>query len=365
MDVRELDTPALLIDLDRVEANLDRAAAYVAQHGLNLRPHTKTHKSPLLGGMQLDRGATGLTVAKVGEAEVMAEDPVPNILIAYPVWGEAKWERLVEVARSVPVTVALDNTASAEGIRRHAKRAGVEIGILVEADLGMRRCGLPPGDALVALTRKLSDMPPLRLEGVMFYPGHVNPAAPDGAQALARLASDLDEVLTRFRSDGLPTEVVSGGSTPTLYHSHRVPGLTEIRPGTYVFNDRTQVAMGACDWDDCAATVATTVVSTPRPDAAVIDGGSKTFTSDSLRPLGEGGFGRVLEMPTARFHKMNEEHGMLDLSAHDGRPPRIGQRLRIIPNHVCVTVNMHEVAYGFRNETVERSWVVAGRGKLQ
>ena len=364
MNVRELDTPALLVDLDRMEANLDRAAAYAAQHGLDLRPHTKTHKSPLLGGMQLDRGATGLTVAKVSEAEVMADDRVPSLLIAYPVWGETKWARLAELAKSVPVTVALDNRASAEGIQRHAKRAGVEVGILVEADLGMRRCGLPPGDGLVCLARTLSDMPPLRLAGVMFYPGHVNPAAPDGAQAIARLASDLDEVLSRFRDDGLPTGVVSGGSTPTLYHSHRVPGLTEIRPGTYVFNDRTQVAMGACDWDDCAATVATTVVSTPRPNAAVIDGGSKTFTSDPLRPRGEGGFGRVLEMPRARFHKMNEEHGMLDLSAHEGPLPRIGQRLRIIPNHVCVTVNMHEIAHGFRGETVEQSWVVAGRGKL-
>lgn len=365
MTIRELDTPALLIDLDRMEANLDRAASYAKAHGLHLRPHTKTHKSPLIGSMQLDSGAAGLTVAKVGEAEVMAGGSVPNLLLAYPVWGEAKWGRLVEVAKSVPVTVALDNLASATGLQRHARRAGLELGILVEVDVGMQRCGLPPGKELVALARVIANMPPLRLEGVMFYPGHINLAAADGERALARLAADLDSVLTSFKEDGLPTEVVSGGSTPTLYQSHRVPGLTEIRPGTYVFNDCTQVAMGACGWDDCAASVVTTVVSTPRPAAAVIDGGSKTFTSDPLRPSGERSFGRVLELPGARFHKMNEEHGMLDLSAYDGAPPRIGQRPRIVPNHVCVTVNMHETAHGIRGEVVERSWAVEGRGKLQ
>ena len=365
MTVRDLDTPALLIDLDRMEANLDRAASYAKMHGLHLRPHTKTHKSTLIGRMQLERGATGLTVAKVGEAEVMADRRVPNLLLAYPVWGEAKWERLVDVAKTVPVTVALDNLESAMGLQRHARRAGLELRILVEVDLGMRRCGLPPGKELVALARAIANMPPLRLEGVMFYPGHINPAAANGEQALAQLAADLDDVLSSFKADGLPTEVVSGGSTPTLYHSHRIPGLTEIRPGTYAFNDCTQVAMGACNWHDCAASIVTTIVSTPRPDAAIIDGGSKTFTSDPLRPSGKATFGRVLELPGTRFHRMNEEHGILDLSRHDGPPPRIGQQLRIVPNHICVTVNMHETAHGIRGESVELSWAVDGRGKLQ
>ncbi len=348
-----------------MEANLDRAASYAEAHGLSLRPHTKTHKSTLIGGMQLERGATGLTVAKVGEAEVMAGGPVPDLLVAYPVWGEGKWARLLDVAQTVPVTVALDNLEAATGLQRHARRVGVALRILVEADLGMRRCGLPPGESLIALATAIARMPPLRLEGVMFYPGHINLAAPDGEVALAKLATDLDSVLAGFKKNGLPTGVVSGGSTPTLYHSHRIPGLTEIRPGTYVFNDCTQVAMGACGWDDCAASILTTVVSTPRPNAVVIDGGSKTFTSDPLRPRGEATFGRVLELPGARFHKMNEEHGMIDLSKHDGPPARIGQRLRIVPNHVCVTVNMHERAHGIRGESVERSWPVEGRGKLQ
>ncbi len=365
MNVLDLDTPALLIDLDRVEANLDRAAAYATKSGLRMRPHTKTHKSPLVARMQLDRGAYGLTVAKVGEAEVMAADSPPGLLVAYPVWGESKWERLAEVAKSVPVTVALDSAEVADGLQRHASRAGISLGILVEADLGMHRCGLPPGDELVALARAVTEADALRLEGLMFYPGHVNLAVEGGEQALTLLADELGEVLSRFRRDGLATEVVSGGSTPTLYHSHRIPGLTEIRPGTYVFNDRSQVAMGSCRWEDCAATILTTVVSTSRRGAAVIDGGSKTFTSDSMRPFGGEGFGQVLGMPGIRFAAMSEEHGMLDLSRHDGPPLRVGQRLRVVPNHVCVTVNMHERAHGFRDETVEATWAVEGRGKLQ
>ena len=365
MKIWDLDTPALLIDMDRLESNLDRAASYASEHGLRMRPHTKTHKSPLVGQMQLDRGAHGLTVAKVGEAEVMAGESVPGLLVAYPVWGDSKWARLVEVARRTPVSVALDSTEVAQGLQRHARRSGVGLGVLVETDLGMRRCGLPPGKGLRDLARAIANMPPLHLEGLMFYPGHVNLATPGGERALARLGSELGEILDDFRRDGLPTETVSGGSTPTLYKSHRVPGLTEIRPGTYAFNDRSQVAAGACRWEDCAATIMTTVVSTPRPDAAVIDGGSKTFTSDSMRPFGERGFGRVQGMPGIRFEKMSEEHGVLDLSEHVGPPARIGDRLRIVPNHVCVAVNMHETAYGVRGEDVERSWTVEGRGKLQ
>ena len=365
MTIWDLETPALLIDLERLQANLNRTAEYAAAHGLRLRPHTKTHKSPLIGRMQMDRGAVGLTVAKVGEAEVMAADDLPDLLVAYPVWGDAKWQRLTDVARTTSVTVALDSADVAQGLSRHAARAGLTLGILIEADLGMRRCGLPPGDDLRALGQSVTNLPSLQLQGLLFYPGHINLAEPKGAAALEQLSVDLETILADFRAAGLPTEVVSGGSTPTLFHSHRVRGLTEIRPGTYVFNDRMQVAMGACGWDDCAATILTTVVSTPRPAAAVIDGGSKTFTSDPLRPSGGAGFGRVVEAPQARFFKMSEEHGVLDLEAHEGPPLRIGDRLRIIPNHVCVAVNMHETAHGVRGETVELSWRVEGRGKLQ
>lgn len=364
MTIWDLDTPALLVDLDRMEANLDRAAEYARENRLGLRPHTKTHKSTHVARMQLERGACGLTVAKVGEAEIMAGTGTPNLLVAYPVWGDAKWQRLVELAKQVPVTVALDNMATASGLAQHASRAGVGIGALAEVDLGMRRCGYPPGDEFRTFVRELSKVPALRFEGLMFYPGHVDPVAPDGDEQLDRLNSKLQDVLAGMEADGIPAQVVSGGSTPTLYDSEFIRGMTEIRPCTYVFNDRTQVAMGAGTWDDCAATILTTVVSTPRPHAAVIDGGSKTFTSDPVRPIGRG-FGRVQGQPEIEFERMSEEHGVLDLWEHTGPAVRVGDRLRIVPNHVCVAVNMHERVFGIRGERVETSWAVEARGKLQ
>ena len=363
--VSDLDTPALLVDLDRLEANLDRAAAYAKASGLRLRPHTKTHKSPLVASMQIARGAVGLTVAKVGEAQVMAGDGVPDLLVAYPVWGDVKWARLASIARAVPLTVALDSPDVAEGLAVHARRAGVVIRVLVEADLGMRRCGLPPGRSLVDLGRRVEALDGLRAEGIMFYPGHINPGSSGGPADLAKLRTDLGRVLSDFRASGLCTDVVSGGSTPTLYHSHTIEGLTEIRPGTYVFNDRSQVAMEACKWEHCALSVVATVVSVSERGWFVVDAGSKTLSSDLQRPDQDGCFGHVVDVPGARLHMMNEEHGMVDMSGRMDLAPRIGERVRIIPNHVCATVNMHDVVHGARGGTVEVSWDVAGRGRVQ
>jgi D-serine deaminase-like pyridoxal phosphate-dependent protein len=363
MRVSELDTPALLIDLDRLQNNLRRVAGYCAEHRLRLRPHTKTHKNPAIGRMQVELGAVGLTVAKVGEAEVMLASGTPDILVAYPVLGEAKLQRLMEVARKVNVTVALDSREAAEGLSQAAQSAGLTIAVLVEADVGMHRCGLDPGPALVALAQYVDRLPGVRLEGVQFYPGHFWANAANGAELLAQLRQTVAQIRGDFQRAGLPLRIMSGGSSPTLYCSHTL-GLDEVRPGTYVFNDCTQVAAGVCTWDDCAVTILTTVVSTPRENAAIIDGGSKTFTSDGLPGSDEGTFGRVVEAPETRFHKMNEEHGFLDLAASSSKL-KIGDRVRVIPNHVCVAVNMHEKVYGVRGETVEEVWKVEGRGKLQ
>ncbi len=364
MTIWDLETPALLVDLDRLKANLKRVGNYCSEHDIRLRPHVKTHKTPDIGRMQLDRGAVGLTVAKVGEAEIMVASGTPDLLVAYPVLGESKWARLMEVAKITNVTVALDNVESACGLARHGAFAGLEIGILVEADLGMRRCGLEPGDALLSLAKEVSTMRGLRLDGLMFYPGHVNLSNPEGEAAFEKVGRDLEGIYGDFQRAGLPLNIVSGGSSPTLFHSHHLPGLSEIRPGTYAFNDCTQVAMGACEWEDCAVTIMTTVISTPREGAAIIDGGSKTFTSDLARPDGGDSYGRVTEQPAIRFHKMSEEHGFLDIRDAE-RKVRIRDRLRIVPNHVCVAVNMHEKIYGIRGEAIEEVWRVEGRGKLQ
>ena len=364
MQVTGIDTPALLVDLDVMEANLRRVAQYAQAHGLRLRPHTKTHKSPPIGRRQLDLGAAGLTVAKVGEAEVMLDAGAPDMLVAYPVIGRAKLERLMAVARRTRVTVSLDSLAAAQQLSEAAHAAGIEAGVLAETDVGLGRVGVTPGEELLALARGIRQLPGLCFEGIAFYPGHIKNGGPEGKAALAVLGSLIQSILGDFRRAGIPVRIVSGGSTPSLYHSHELAGLNEIRPGTYVFNDWNTVASGACTPDDCAAAILVTVVSTARPGQIIVDGGSKTFSSDRAAGPAEATFGRVVEAPDAVFHKMNEEHGYIDVR-QCGRKFEIGERLRIIPNHICVAVNLHERVYGIRGGEVEEVWEVAGRGKLQ
>jgi D-serine deaminase-like pyridoxal phosphate-dependent protein len=365
MRAADIDTPALLVDLDAMERNLRRGADYARQHRLRLRPHTKTHKSPRIGRRQLDLGAAGLTVAKVGEAEVMLDAAPPDLLVAYPVIGQAKLERLMAVARRTCVTVSLDSLFAAGGLSEAARAAGVKIGVLAETDVGLGRVGVSPGRELLDLARGIERLAGLSFAGIAFYPGHIKHNGTQAGEALAALGGLMQSILSDFRREGMEVRIVSGGSTPSLYHSHELPGLNEIRPGTYVYNDWNTVASGACTPDDCAATLLVTVVSTARPGQIIVDGGSKTFSSDRSTVSGaESTFGHVLEAPEAVFHKMNEEHGYVDVR-ECGRKFEIGERLRIVPNHICVAVNLHERVYGIRNGEVEQVWEVAGRGKLQ
>jgi D-serine deaminase-like pyridoxal phosphate-dependent protein len=364
MRVSDIETPAILIDLDIMERNLQRVADYARGRGLGLRPHTKTHKTPELGRMQVERGAIGLTVAKVGEAEVMTASGAPGLLVAYPVIGQTKLARLMEVARKTPVTVALDSLAAARQLSDAARQAQLEIGVLAEADAGLNRVGVDPGPELVELVRGITRLPRLRYEGVAFYPGHIKSMDAAGREKIAALSSLVGDMVRGLKAAGFAPGIVSGGSTPALFHSHEVEGLTEIRPGTYIFNDRNTVECGACDWSDCAASILVTVVSTARPAQVIIDGGSKTFSSDRLATGGEPTFGRIVDAPAAQFNKMNEEHGFVDVHKH-GAQWVVGDRLRVIPNHICVAVNLHERLYGVRGGTLEAVWNVAARGKLQ
>lgn len=365
MRVAELETPALLIDLDIMERNLARVAAYARERHLRLRPHIKTHKIPALARRQIALGAAGITVAKVGEAEVMLGAEPPEILVCYPVVGRKKLERLMRVAQRTRVTVALDSLACARQLSEAAREAQVEAGVLAEADVGLGRVGVAPGEELVALAEGISRMPRLTLEGVAFYPGHIKSFDDGGRDQLARLAETVSAIRDDFSKAGLELKIVSGGSTPTLFESHRVTGMNEIRPGTYIFNDRNCVEQGACAWGDCAASVLVTVVSTARAGQVIVDGGSKTFSSDRLATTGEATFGVVRDAPGAVFHKMMEEHGFLDVREAEGAELQIGDRVRIIPNHVCVCMNLHEQVYGIRGDTVEEVWKVEARGKLQ
>ncbi len=364
MHVCELETPALIIDLDIMERNLARAAGYASEHNLRLRPHTKTHKTPEIARMQLGGGAAGLTVAKVGEAEVMLRAEPADLLVAYPVIGQSKLRRLMEVARKTKVTVALDSLFAARQLSDAAREAQVTIGVLAEADVGLGRMGVDPGEDLLRLAQGIERLPRLALEGIAFYPGHIRAMDEEGKQALEALVADVRGTLDLFRRSGVETHIVSGGSTPALYYSHLIPGMNEVRPGTYVFNDMNTVICGACELSDCAACLLLTVVSTARPGQMIIDGGSKTFSSDRLTGSSEVSYGRFLEAPGCVLHKMNEEHGYVDTrKAECGFT--VGDRVHVIPNHICATVNMHDRMYGIRGDQVETIFTIEARGKLQ
>lgn len=362
--IRDLETPAMVVDLDVMERNLQRVANYAREHELRLRPHTKTHKSSELGRQQVGLGAVGLTVAKVGEAEVMVASGAPELLVAYPVIGRKKLERLMQVAAHTTVTVSLDSVFAARQLSDAAREAQREICVLAEMDAGLGRVGVQPGAELVELARAIDRLPWLHFCGIAFYPGHIKSLDEDGRTALASLGQLLTFAIKELRQAGLDPRIVSGGSTPALFHSHQVAELNEIRPGTYIFNDRNTMLTGGCTLGDCAASILTTVVSTAKKGQIIIDGGSKTFSSDRASAGIEVSFGHIMEAPEAVFTKMNEEHGYVDVRR--GRQQfDIGDRLRVIPNHVCVAMNLHECVYGVRGDRVEREWKVEARGKLQ
>jgi D-serine deaminase-like pyridoxal phosphate-dependent protein len=359
MRIQELDTPALIVDLDVMERNLRRVADYCAQRGLRLRPHTKTHKSTFLAREQLALGAVGLTVAKVGEAEVMLGAEPDDLLVAFPVLGEPKLRRLAEIARRVPVTVALDSFTASRHLSDAGRSHNVVFGVLIEMDVGLGRVGVPPSEA-VELAQAVSRLPNLRVCGLTFYPGHIRE---QHDQKIEQLSSTVDATRIAFENARMPADIVSGGSTPLLFRSHEIAGLNEIRPGTYVFNDMNTVGSGGCKVEDCAASILVTVVSHRSGERVIVDGGSKTFSSDR-DSAGEPTFGRLIDAPEAVFPRMNEEHGFIDIRA-TGRQFEIGEKLRVIPNHICVAVNLHEFVYGTRGDTVEEVWKVEARGKLQ
>lgn len=364
MDFEQIDTPAMLVDLDIMERNLRHVADYAAAHGLRLRPHTKTHKSVGLARRQLALGAAGLTVAKVSEAEVMLGAAPGDMLVAFPVIGRTKLERLVAVARQTRVTVALDSLFAARQLSDAARAAQVTFGVLAEMDAGLGRVGVTPGEPLLQLAQCIAKLPRLAFEGITFYPGHIKDLDEPGRHALAQLGELLRSVLGDFQKAGIEVRIVSGGSTPTLFHSHELEGLSEIRPGTYVFNDLNTVRSGGCALEDCAASILATVVSTARQGQMIIDGGSKTFSSDRPVNSPDVTFGQLMEAPGARFHKLNEEHGFVDVTRAE-QEFSVGDRVRVIPNHVCVAMNLHERVYGVRGGRVEEVWMVDGRGKLQ
>jgi D-serine deaminase-like pyridoxal phosphate-dependent protein len=350
--VSELDTPAVTVDLDIVEANIKRAQDLLASHGVNNRPHIKTHKIPALAKMQIDAGAVGITCQKLGEVEVFADAGVADdILLTYNIVGEAKTERLAALIKRLKrMAVVLDNETVAKGLSEAGKRHGVDIRFLIECDTGYGRNGVQSPQAALDLARDVMKMPNMQFEGIMTFPT----AKPEQRQWLER-------ALQLLQGAGIPVPVVSGGGSPAIKGVGDFPMLTEYRAGTYIYNDVMQVTTGAVTWDDCAMKVRATVVSRPTDGRAVLDTGSKVMTYEQYFAKG---YGRIVEYPDAEITGFSEEHGMVDVSA-SAKKPKVGEVVNVIPNHCCVVTNMMDEIYGVRGGKVEVVWPVAARGKVR
>ena len=350
---REYGTPAVVIDMDRVERNIARVQAACTAAGVANRPHIKTHKNPELARLQVAAGARGITCQKIGEAEVMAEAGIDDILISYNLIGEEKMARLAALMGKAEMTVAADNPTVITGLSAAGATAGRDLGVVIECDTGRKRAGVETAAEAVALAKLVADTPGIAFKGFMFYPTE------DGWAEAQRFH---DEALAGVRSHGLEPTIVSTGGSPNMKNVGKLKGATEHRPGTYIYNDRMQVAAGVASLDDCALTVYSTVVSRAAADRGILDAGSKTLTSDPGGGLD--GFGLILEHPEARIARFAEEHGMLDLTRCNERP-KVGDVVRIVPNHVCVVVNMVDEVVMVRGEDIVGILPVVARGKLR
>ncbi|MCX5661683.1 MAG: alanine racemase [Planctomycetota bacterium] len=346
----DVPTPALVVDLAAVDRNIQRQAAYGKKHNLGVRPHTKTHKSLFMAKRQLAAGAIGLTVAKVGEAREMVHAS-QDILIAYPALDPARTAGIAQLARGgATVRVAVDSAfavdAIAAAVAQAPKPGGTTVGILVDIDVGFHRTGLQTPELALALAQKVDRTKGLRLDGIFCYPGHVVVPSEKHAEVLAPVQKILAETIALWKKHGLAAPIVSAGSTPTGLTSHLIPALTEVRPGTYIYMDRNYMTGGWATIDDCAARLLCTVVSDAVPNKVVLDAGSKTFTSDRLLgdPGAAKGFGLIVEYPQATIVRCSEEHGEVDLAACEKRP-KLGERVQVIPNHICPCVNLQDTIW--------------------
>jgi D-serine deaminase-like pyridoxal phosphate-dependent protein len=353
-------TPYLRVDVARLTANLERTARWAAGAGVSLRPHAKTHKCPQVAGLQLDAGAVGLTVATIGEAEVFVEHGAEDVFVAYPLWlTEDGARRLRDLAGRADLAIGLDSAASAE----HSARllAGSGVAALVEVDSGQHRTGVAPQDAGPLAAAAVEAGLPVR--GVFTFPGHsyspgaLRRAAEDEARALRVATASL-------RAAGLEPDVVSGGSTPSLAHAH-TDELTELRPGVYAFGDAQQWELGTTTPDDVALTCRATVIS-HAGGRLVLDAGSKALGAD--RAAYATGWGRLPAYAEARVVQLSEHHAVVDLG---GAPlPRLGERVDVVPNHVCAAVNLADTLWadtgaetGADTGAGLEPWPVAARGR--
>lgn len=359
------ETPALAIDWAVVSRNVAAMAALASERGVALRPHVKTHKLIPLAQLQVACGAVGVTVAKLNEAEAMAAGGISDVLVAYPVVGSSKLRRLLDLAASgINLAVALDSAPAALDLAIAARARSLVVPVLIEIDTGLRRCGVQSAAEALELARLADDQHGTSFAGIATHEGHAY--ATSGAEGLRQATEDaagaMREVAQALEDAGLPAKTVSMGSSGTARFGIGLEGTTEFRPGTYVFNDRTQVALGAAAREECAAAIVATVVSRAVPGQAVIDAGSKVLTSDRMlvanpRPT----FGELADDPDCEVVRMSEEHGILGGGAVERLA--VGDRVAVLPNHICPVVNLFDSVRVLRAGNVER-WPVDARGSV-
>ena len=371
MLLADLPTPQVLIDRPRLLKNIVRVQDLANTARVSLRPHSKTHKSPTIAQWQIDRGAAGICCAKVGEAEVMAAAGIGDIRLAYPV-NPSNASRVLALMERVSLSIVVDHLAVARAWSETMHRAARVLNVLVKVDVGFHRCGIDPeAPAAVEFIRSVASLRGLRLRGLLSHAGHGYQAA--SGEELRAIACREAEILSSLRDQaagaGIALEEISVGATPTLRFTMGQPGVTELRPGNYVYFDRTQLALGAAALDECALTVLATVVSKPAADRVILDCGSKTLTSDLARGFDAvPGYGVVL-MPGGRaidgtlvIERLSEEHATV--RANGGTPLEPGDRVRILPNHACVVVNMVDEVLLVEGDHMVDRLPVAARGKI-
>ncbi len=342
MHENDVPTPALIIDLAATRRNIDRMATYAAKHDIALRPHTKTHKSLRVAGMQRDAGASGLAVAKAGEARILSEAH-DDIMVAYPVLDTPRTTIIAELARRTTMRTALDSQFSIDRVAEAARAAGSTVGVLVDFDTGMHRTGVQTPEQTVDLAKHVETTDGVRLDGLFTYQGNIVGSEPQIVEGVTKAGETIQHVLGLWSEHGLEAGIVTGGSTPTARWTHHNKPINEMRPGTYIYYDRDCLVIDACTIDDCAGRIVATVVSDAVPGKVVLDCGNKTLAMDQLPPhvwekFG-GGHGLIVEYPDAKIDHLTEEHGRVDVTQCD-RVPKLGERVHVIPNHICVCVNL-------------------------
>ncbi len=355
----ELDTPSMLVDVAAMERNIERLMARFRGTPVSVRPHAKTIKSPVLAGKLLSAGARGVCVAKLAEAEVMAEGGVEDILITTELVGERKLERLVRLLAAHPdVKLVIDDARAANALDAALRGAGLSASVLIDVDVGQRRAGILPGEPALALARHIAGLRSLRLIGVQGYEGHLQQVADASAregQCRAALTL-LTDTAARLRSAGFTVDVVTTGGTGTAEICAGHPGITEVQPGSFVFMDATYAKQFSAEYE-CALTLLSTVLSRPRPYEAVIDAGLKSLSTDS-------GFAEPKRAGVS-YRPAGDEHGILSWSAESGIELALGERVELIPSHIDTTVNLHDDYFAHRDGRIEAIWPGAARGTVQ